>query len=106
MSEVAEAPVQVSAEPQQTQELSNTPVDPFGNGAWQETLPEVKQTEPVKTEIITPTNTQTPSTNETEEILDPTDWLKREFGVDSPEVLKQQIKEYGELKSKPPTELS
>lgn len=39
-----------------------------------------------------------------EEILDPKDWLKREFEIDDPEVLKQQIKEYRELKAKPQTE--
>lgn len=35
-----------------------------------------------------------------EEILDPKDWLKREFQVDDADILRQQIKEYNELKAK------
>lgn len=103
MSEVAEAPVQVSAEPQNNQEATNIPVDPFGSNAWQETAPEPKTGEPTK-EVVTEVKKETvQQTVETEEILEPKDWLKREFEVEDPEELKQQIKEYRELKSKPQT---
>lgn len=106
MSEVAEAPVQVSAEQQTNQEVANVKVDPFGQGAWAETVPEVKKEEAVvatevKTEQVQAA-VNTPAENE--EILDPKDWVKREFEVDDPEILKQQIKEYRELKSKPQAE--
>lgn len=39
-----------------------------------------------------------------DEILDPKEWVKREYEVDDPEVLKQYLKEYKELKAKPPSE--
>ena len=38
---------------------------------------------------------------EEEELIDPKDWLKREFEVDDADVLKQQLKEYKELKTNP-----
>ncbi len=95
--------VQVSAEQPNT-ELSNVKVDPFGQGAWAETFPEQKKEEipPVETKKDEPITTQ--KKDENEEILDPKDWLKREFEVEDPEILKQQIKEYRELKSKPQPE--
>lgn len=75
------------------------------------------ETEPAKTEVEKPQNaTEQPATQqsseitqtkkeEEEEILDPKDWLKREFEVEDPEILKQQIKEYRELKSKTQEEI-
>lgn len=41
---------------------------------------------------------------ETEEIIEPKEWLKREFDIDDAAVLKQQISEYKELKAKPQEE--
>lgn len=41
---------------------------------------------------------------ETEEIIEPKEWLKREFDIDDAAVLKQQINEYKELKAKPQEE--
>lgn len=40
-----------------------------------------------------------------EEVIAPSEWLKREFQVEDPETLRQQIKEYNELKSKPKDEI-
>lgn len=40
-----------------------------------------------------------------EEVIAPTDWLEREFQIKDPEVLRQQLKEYNEFKSKPKEEI-
>jgi len=40
-----------------------------------------------------------------EEVIAPSEWLKREFQVEDPETLRQQMKEYNELKSKPKDEI-
>lgn len=69
---------------------------PFAAGGWSEQLPEAK-TEPVVQETTVEVTPQ----KEEEEILDPKDWLKREFEVDDPQVIKQYLKEYKELKEKP-----
>lgn len=80
---------------------------PFANNAWTETFPEVKKEETTETAQTssTATTSAAPENKDIEEILDPKDWLKREFQVDDPEVLRQQIKEYRELKEKQQTEL-
>ena len=53
--------------------------------------------ETVKETVEQPTAT----IKEEEELIDPKDWLKREFEVDDADVLKQQLKEYKELKANP-----
>jgi len=45
----------------------------------------------------------TASAAEEEEILNPNDWIKREFDVDDAETIKQQLREYKELKEKAPS---
>lgn len=92
--------VVVTAPVQETTPQIGVIQSPFGN-VWSET--------PIEQKVeVTPT----PNTEQTtipqpavvqDEILDPKDWLKREFEIDDPEILKQQIKEYRELKNKPPT---
>lgn len=47
----------------------------------------------------------TPSSQEAEEILDPKDWLKREFEVDSVDVLKAEREELKRLKEQSPAEI-
>lgn len=77
--------------------------DPFG-ASWTENPTEVKiennAAAPVVTEPAagTPTPTPTPTTTEEEEILDPKDWLKREFEIDDVEVLKAERAELKKLK--------
>lgn len=46
--------------------------------------------------------TTTTKPEEEEELLDPKDWVKREFGVDDVEVLRQEREEYRQLKEKKP----
>lgn len=57
-------------------------------------------TEQVKETASIPAATITTS-DEQEEILEPEAWMKREFNVDNAETLRQQLKEYKELKEKP-----
>lgn len=91
----------------QTEQQAAPEVNPFGNNAWSETLPEVKA-EAMPTEQVQPTETVPATTTETttseEEILDPKDWLKREFEIDDVEVLKAERAEYKKLKEAAPQE--
>lgn len=45
----------------------------------------------------------TTTTQTTEEIIDPKEWLKREFEVDDPQAIKQQLAELKELRAKAQT---
>lgn len=105
MSETVEAPVQVSAEPTQEQNVQqDTAPSPFGNNSWSEALPEIKNekpnTEAVATEKPTATASSPTPKEENEEVVDATEWLKREFEVDDPEILKQSIQELKTLREK------
>src|SRR5512147_403070 len=42
---------------------------------------------------------------EEEEIVDPNEWVKREFNVDNSDLLKEQLKEYQTLKETKPQEI-
>lgn len=83
----------------QEQQINQT-VDPFSQNAWKETVVEpIKAEEPVEVKSE-PVHPQPTSIENVEEIIDPKEWLKREFSVDDTEVLKQQLKDYEELKKK------
>ena len=69
--------------------------DPFG-ASWSETPTEVVLETPTPTPVDTPPNA--PVTKIEDEILDPKDWLKREFEVDDVEVLKAERAELKKLK--------
>ena len=62
------------------------------------TTTEIKAEE--KTNVVAEPTKAEQKVNDEEELLDPKDWLKREFDIDDPEIIKQQIKEYKELKEK------
>lgn len=78
------------SEPVVVDQPTNTP-SPFGQQAWTETPPIA--VEPPKQDpppvVVTPPAVE-PIIEE--EILDPKDWLKREFDVDDPETLKNELK--------------
>lgn len=78
---------------------------PFGN-AWSETPPAPKiETPAAVPPAATPAAVVTPPPSQSgdEEILDPKDWLKREFGVDDIAILKAEREELTKLKSTPAT---
>lgn len=91
--------------PTQTAPDVNT-FNPFAGDAWSETVPQ-----PAAAAVEEKPNTEAPpsgqtsiptptlATQEQEEILDPKEWLKREFEVDDAAIIKQQLKEYQELKN-------
>lgn len=72
---------------------------PFSSQAWSEETPKAEPVvpppvvEPPKSEPVTPT----PSA---EEIIDPKEWLKREFEVDDPKSIKEQLAELKTLREK------
>jgi hypothetical protein len=70
---------------------------PFSNDNWVETPPEEvvveKKEEPI-VEIV--------ETKKEEEILNPKDWLKKEFETDDIELIKSERAEYKKLKEAPP----
>jgi hypothetical protein len=81
---------------------------PFANQAWTETVPEVKlveSTAQVAETVEQPTVEVKPSINQDEEILDPKDWLKREFEVDDVAVIKAEREELKKLKAQAPAEI-
>lgn len=83
---------------------------PFGAAAWSEEIPAPPQQsvqEPPKQPegssaqpASTPTATPAPSN---EEVIDPKEWLKREFEVDDPQLIKQQLAELKTLREKAQT---
>lgn len=97
-----------------TEETISTEVEQAqGNGLPQEAQQSIKDTfwgkidtpesstqPPTQAAEPTPAATATPAAEE-EEILDPKEWMKREFEVDDANIIKQQLKEYKELKEKP-----
>ncbi len=92
--EKLETPVQISTEQPTTEVTPN----PFASNAWAETIPEPKKEEaaPIqntsdKTEI---------KTEEKEEILEPKDWLRKEFDTDDVNVLKAEREELKTLREK------
>lgn len=104
------AEVQNTVQQEPTQAAPPMESNPFGREAWVESLP-TQTAEPAApaatTEPPTAETAQaaaTPAADPNEEILDPKEWLKREFEIDDPELLKQQIQEYRQLKEKPQTE--
>jgi len=81
--------------------------NPFGGESWTETpvapatpIVETPATPEAKVETVAaPTTPQVKAETDTE-VLDPNEWLKREYNVDDPKVLKQQLEEYQKLKEK------
>jgi hypothetical protein len=71
-----------------------------GEGFWGASPSTLKPAEETKTESDTKT---TATTTEDEEILEPTEWLKREFDVDDVAVLKAEREEYKKFKANPVT---
>mgnify|MGYP001415137649 FL=1 len=77
-----------------------TVVSPFGSAAWSDTPTDVLKTVVQETP---PAEIKTEVKKEEEEILEPKEWLKREFQVDDIEVLKAERAEFKKLKETPPT---
>lgn len=102
MPETVEANVQVSTEQTNTEVAPS----PFANNAWTENIPETKEevvVQPVEKKegeenIIS--NTSTIVT----ELEVPKDWLKKEFDIDDPAVLKAEREELKTLKAAPKAE--
>lgn len=102
-------PEETVLEQQEEQVLENAPEtkvnqDNFRENFWNDTPMQVKK-EGSEVQVQQQQQQQQEQKKEDEEILDPKDWLKREFEIDDPEVLKSQIKEYKELKNKQPETL-
>lgn len=88
--------VQTNGLPQEAQQSMK---DAFWGKIDTPATTETTTVETVKETTGTPAATATAETQD--EILDPKDWVKREFDVEDTETLKQQLKEYRELKEKP-----
>lgn len=90
---------------EQPQTPAQPEATPFGSSSWTETppaLPKQEQTPPATPTPATPA-AATPPPVVNEEIVDPKEWLKREFEVDDPALIKQQLKELNELREKAKT---
>lgn len=88
-----------------TQEAQSDISTKLQDAIWGDGVPTQTQ-EPVveATQQQTEATTQVKSQEPEDEILDPNDWLKREFEVDSPDTLKQYLQEYKTLKETKPQE--
>lgn len=84
-------------------EVKVEPVNPFAGNVWSENQPEPKKEDVVSADgVVTPPPIQTDAVK-TEEIKVPLEWLKKEFDVEDPQVLKTEREEYRKLKDTPPT---
>src|SRR5574338_1278678 len=89
--------------------VETTAVNPYDQNSWAETAPvieEGKEIDAVNPNGVAPNaeqNTATPPNVETndEEILEPKDYLKREFGWEDPELGKKELEELRALKNRP-----
>lgn len=71
----------------------------IGAGMWGEKPKETEIKTNITPEVKTPAST---TETEEEEILDPKEWLKREFEIDDPAILKAEREELKVLKANPP----
>lgn len=101
MSDTLDVTEVVTEETTQQQQASAPTVSETLQGAfWGETQQPIQQSQE-QAKVETPAAT----TKETqEEILEPAEWLKKEFEVDSPDTLKQYLQEYKALKESKPSE--
>lgn len=77
------------------------PPNPFGSGAWTETIPDVKGN--AGEEGVTPTTETKPNEKPTPTPIEiPKEWLKNEFGVEDPAILKAEREEFKKLKETKP----
>jgi hypothetical protein len=83
--------------------------NPFAQDVWSENAPTPKVEE--KPVVVVDTQaTSTPPPQEAapveeDEIIDPNEWLKRTYGVDNPDVIKQEREELQKLRASKPEEL-
>lgn len=87
---------------EQTEQQVNVP-NPFAAESWA-TPPVNTEESTTKVEATQPVVEATQKTEE-EEILDPKEWLKREFDTDDISVLKAEREEYKKLKETNPSEI-
>ena len=88
-----------------TTETEQAATVPQGNSLVDFILNDV-QSAPVQQTVPTEQTPTNQTDKEEEEIIDHKDWLKREFQIEDPEILRKQIQEYNELKSKPKEDFS
>jgi hypothetical protein len=102
MADVIEQEVKEQVE--NTETATVTPSNPFDETTWSEKAPsdilEKASTEDKKEVAAATTNEVTTSTSAAEEIIEPSEWLKREFGWENPDVAKKELEELRALKNK------
>lgn len=82
--------------------------NPFAQDVWSENAPTPKVEEKpiVDTQVVTPTPpVEATSPVEEEEIIDPNEWLKREYGVDNADIIRQEREELKKLRETKPEEI-
>ena len=101
----------VETQPTETkQESTSTGFNPFSEQSWSaQPTPATEQNQTVaKTEAPTPppiAETQQQQQEDEDEIVEPSVWLEREFGIKDPEEIKREREEYKKLKDQKPPEL-
>jgi hypothetical protein len=90
----------------QTQEEVKPEPSFFGNNSWTEELPTLKDGEPANSTVIVDTNNSSAPVTEAKptEITVPLEWLKKEFEIEDPAILKAEREELKTLKAKPTAE--
>lgn len=88
-----------------TTETTEQQANPFGNESWTEKLPEIKPTTEGDGSTTT-TETKETTTTVTEPVIEvPKAWLKKEFDIEDPTILKTEREELKKLRdAKPVTE--
>ena len=95
---------------EQTQQAESQPqTNPFARDGWSESLPTAPTAEE-KPLADTPPPTPPPAAAvqppvEEEEIIDPSEWLKREYGVDNADIIRQEREELKRLRETKPEEI-
>jgi len=95
---------------QSTEQQTQTATSPFSREGWTESTPTVAEqttATPATTEVAETKPVETPQVTTTEEeIIEPKEWLKREFETDDVELLKKERAEYKKLKETVPTDFA
>jgi len=101
-----------AAQAQQQEQQQPAPVNPFAQESWADAPPvsstdeHEKQGAAASGDESEKSHPPSPPVNQgdEDEILDPKDYLKREFGWEDPELGKKELEELRALKNKPPVE--
>lgn len=93
--------------PEQSVGVVENQTNPFAQDVWSDTAPtpKVEEKPSIDTPPPPPPAAEVQPPVEEEEIIDPSEWLKREYGVDNADIIRQEREELKRLREAKPEEI-